>query len=344
VAKSRRAAKSPKKRRAQKKASHKKTANKQVPEQEVAVTEVAVGGVAAVQAPATPLTRVHARPARALIGWLPPDVAKDKIAGPGAQPPYTPDVEARVANAHAAVAARVPHAVADNVVTDAPPELDAYIAELRAQPFFRPFNAEGWEIKLADLRLVRAVQPVVHTDHSAERAQGAQAGDLLALAGITLPTTRAVELMAAIPSADGRGWMITCRNPQLRILGSSSAARDDNGYKTTVFGIGTEIVNSLVQVTRWRGAYVLRDGYHRTHGLLSRGITSVPVVYKEYPDHQPPVLAPGKLFDPDVYAGDRAPLLLDYLDDEVSAPIELRREQKTFVIQIQVTELDVPIL
>jgi hypothetical protein len=227
-----------------------------------------------VQAPAPTLTRVHARPARALIGWLPRDMAQATIAGPGSQPPYGPDIETRVARACAAVAARPPHAMAVNVISDPPRELDAHIAELGAQPFFRQFNAEGWRIQIADLRSVRALQPVVHTDHSTERTQGARADDLVALARITLPRTRAKEILATVPSADGRGWIITCRNPHLRIRGPNSADRDDNGYKTKVFGIETEIVNSLVQVVRWRGVYVLRDGYHRTHGLLSQGITT----------------------------------------------------------------------
>jgi hypothetical protein len=97
----------------------------------------------------------------------------------------------------------------------------------------------------------------------------------------------------------------------------------------------------LVRVIRWRGQYVLRDGYHRTHGLLSRGITNVPVVYREFPDEVIPLNAPG-LFDPSVYLNDRAPLLTDYLDDTVSASIEVRRTQKTFVIQA--LEIDVPLL
>ena len=295
------------------------------------------------QAPAEPLSRAHARPARALIGWMPPEMAQGMLAGPGCQPPYTPEIVARAASASAALAARQPHPMAANVVSDPPRELDAHIAELTAQPFFRQFIAEGWQIRIADLRTVRALQPCIHTDHSAERTQGARADDFVTLARITLPPTRAKEILAAVATPDGRGWILTCRNPQLRIRGPNRADRDDNGYKTKVFGIETEIVNSLVQVVRWRGVYVLRDGYHRTHGLLSKGITTVPVLYNEFPEQQPPLLAPG-MIDPGVYSGERAPLLVDYFDDHVSAAVEVRRTQKTFIIQVQVSELDTPIL
>ena len=67
------------------------------------------------------------------------------------------------------------------------------------------------------------------------------------------------------------------------------------------------------------------------------------MVYREFPDHLPPLQVAG-LFDPGVYLGERAPLLLDYLNDEVSAATEERRTQKTFLIQVQVTEIDTPIL
>jgi len=290
-----------------------------------------------------PLSKSHARPARALIGWLAPQIAQGMIAGPTAQPPFAPGIVTRTARAIAAVAARTPHAKVGDVISDPSPELGAYIAELQAQPFYAPFKAEGWQVRIADLRYVRALQPVVHADHGAGSQRVVRPDDPVALARITLPQSISKELLATVPTADGRGWILTCRSPQLRIRGPNSADRHDNGLRTKVFGIETEMTNSLVQVVRWRGVYVLRDGYHRAYGLLSRGVTRIPVLYNELPDHQPPLLAAG-LFDPSVYGGDRAPLLPDYLDDAVSAAIEVRRTQKTFVIQVQVTELDTPIL
>ncbi len=298
---------------------------------------------AVAQAPAAPLSRQHARPARALVGWLPPEMAQQLLAGPGSQAPFEPHIVARAAAAQAAVAARQPHVADAGVVTDLPNELATYADELKAQPFYQLFATEGWQVRMADLRRIRALQPTVHTDHAADRTEGALPDDLLSLARITLPHSRAKELMAAVPTADGRGWVITCRNPQLRVRGPYKGDVDNNGYKTKVFGIETEVANSLVQVVRWRGVFILRDGYHRAYGLLSRGISSVPVLYHEFPDQQPPVVAPG-LFDPSVYIGERAPLLTDYLDDAVSADIEVRRTQKTLVIQVQVMELDTPVL
>lgn len=53
-------------------------------------------------------------------------------------------------------------------------------------------------------------------------------------------------------TADGRGWMITCRNPQLRVRGPYKGDFDKDCYEVKVFGLETEVVNPLVQVVRWR--------------------------------------------------------------------------------------------
>jgi hypothetical protein len=277
-----------------------------------------------VQPPSGPLTR----PARALIGWLPEDSALSLMVAPGVQPPFAPAIVARVAQARAAVAARAPVTGQKDVITDAPAELAGHIAELESQPFYRIFLAEGWRVKIANLLQVRAVQPLIHTDHAQERTVKADSSSVLSLAEITIPTSRPKELLAMEPSSDGRRWTLTCRNPMLRILGLfQQDLVDDNGYKTKAFGFQIEIAHSLVQVARWRGNYLLRDGYHRAHGLLSRGITSAPVVYREFPDDPPPIVAPG-LFEPSVYLSDRPPFLMDFLDDSVSVSIENRKTQK----------------
>lgn len=297
------------------------------------------------EVPATPVSQQYLRPARSIIGWLPPQIAHQLLAGPGKEPPFDPQIAVRTAAAHAAVAGRPPHQQAAGVVADLPNDtLAAYVNELMAQPFYQAsFVPEGgWQVRMADLRRVRALQPHVHTDHAAKRTEGATADDMLSLARITLPHSREKDPIGVVPTPDGRGWVLTCRNPQLHVRGAYKGDVDNDGYKTKVFGIETEIANSLMQVVRWRGAYILRDGYHRAYGLLSRGISSVPVMYREWPDQQPLLPAPNALlFDP---AGERAPLLTDYRDDAVAANIEVPQLQRTLLIQVQVMELNTPVL
>ena len=95
-------------------------------------------------------------------------------------------------------------------------------------------------------------------------------------------------------------------------------------------------------MVRWQGAYFLRDGNRRALGLYSRGISRIPVLYREYADNEDPRPAGGELFDQSVFLGDRPPMLPDFLDNDVSAPIEVRATQKTFIFHA--TEQDVATL
>lgn len=295
---------------------------------------------------ATPPTG-RRRPARALIGWLPQDQACRILAGPAQAAPFSAAIVERAAKAHASVAARPATGNPPNTVLSDPPDvLSAHIAELDAMPFFAPFKAEGWRPAVVDLRHVRALQPVVHSDHAEERTRDGVQGDLLSLARITLPITRSPEIMHCESAPDGRRWTLTCRNPHLRILqplqpDPTTLAKEETKYDPKPFGFMIELSRSYVKVIRWRGIYMLFDGYHRTHGLLLRGIYEVPVLFAEIPSQNDAPQIPG-LFVPAVYLSERPPYLLDYLNDDVSAAVEVQATQRS--ITIQALETDVPLL
>lgn len=286
----------------------------------------------------TPLGREHLRAARSLIGWLPPEMAH-AVMEPGVP---SADTVARAERARAAVAARAPVIQSTAVITDAPAELADHIKTLEEQPFYQAFLSEGWRVCLADLRHIRSAQTTIHTAHAQERTEAASGSDVVSLALITIPTARKKELLAVLPNIDGRTLTMTCRNPMLRLVGAFAEDRiAESGLTYKRLGFEVEMSTSLVQVVRWRGCYILRDGYHRTHGLLSRGIVNTPVIYREFAENEPPLQIPG-LFDPSIYLADRPPMLTDFLDDTVSAVTESRKTQKTFVAQI--SEIDLPLL
>ena len=90
---------------------------------------------------------------------------------------------------------------------------------------------------------------------------------------------------------------------------------------------------SFMQVGRYRGRYYLRDGYHRAFGLLSRGITTVPTFTREISVFEELVPNPRTMLPQDGYLGDRPPVLADYLDDQVSAAVQLPSARKMVLVQ-----------
>lgn len=239
----------------------------------------------------------------------------------------------RACSARQTVAVRRPLIEELHILHEPGPELAEHIAALVAQPDYQPIIAEGWSVKIVDLSKVVALQPVVFWEHAQERTQSAVMGDMPALAKITLPIRSGPEQLPLQFDPTRNTWMVTSRNPNLRIVGQFNGPVDvGNGHQLTGCGFILTIMPSFVQVVRHRGRLLLRDGYHRSLGLLSQGITHAPVLFREFGQFEPLGLGPGMLPEAS-YLGDRPPYLADYLADDVSAEVYLPASQKMLVIQ-----------
>jgi len=110
-------------------------------------------------------------------------------------------------------------------------------------------------------------------------------------------------------------------------------------WRQAAFGFAVALLPSFVNVAGIGGRYFLLDGYHRAYGLLAAGVTRVPALVKNYGQLQECRISPGML-SPDVFLGDHAPLLPDYLDDTVCADTMAPVVTKMIVIQaLEVTPL-----
>ena len=144
---------------------------------------------------------------------------------------------AQIAQTRNAVLARPPVKKIIVPVSSPGVELTDYLGTFESQPDFRPFAAEGWQVKIADLTNVGALQPMAFWDHASERTQHAVADDMLTLATVALPV-RAEPVPLPLQFDPVRdSWMVVSRNPNLRIIGQFSAPIDKgNGLVFTGCG------------------------------------------------------------------------------------------------------------
>jgi ParB-like chromosome segregation protein Spo0J len=98
-------------------------------------------------------------------------------------------------------------------------------------------------------------------------------------------------------------------------------------------------LGSFLQVVRYRDRYLIRDGNHRAIAFLSRGIHAVPALVRESSTLEEIRLRRGML-PADVLLSERPPLLPDYLDDDVSAEVQLPATQRVLMVQA----IDIPVL
>ena len=268
------------------------------------------------------------RPARALVGFMAPDVAAAALVGNRLNEPVPIDALAKVRAARDAVSHRPPGVDQTELATPAPAALDAHVAVLRAQPATACYFNEGYEVKLVDLSRVCALQPHVFTDATDDRAMPTSPTDLTALAELTLPIPKPAELPAQFDQVR-QTWLIASSNPNLKITGHFGGQVQAGAVG---FGFTVAVLPSLVHVASVHGRHVLRDGYHRAVALLRRGISVIPALVRELGSFEQLGWTPGMLSQ-DEFLGERPPVLPDYLDDSVSADVALPAQQKLLVIQ-----------
>jgi hypothetical protein len=266
------------------------------------------------------------RPGRALVGWMNPSQAYGFIQR-GLAPAAAAEA---VERARQAVAARAAGVEQSALVGTGPAELAAHLSALEASPAARPMYDEGWRVALVDLSRVCAFQPSVITDQSIARVRSAIETDPVSLAAVTLPLTQGDALPVQYDPIH-RAWTVSSTNPNVRI--AAEVGPLPVSPAGIALGFAVTAGPSFMQVGRYRGRYYLRDGYHRAFGLLSRGITTVPAFTREISVFEELVPDPRTMLPQDGYLGDRPPVLADYLDDQVSAAVQLPSARKMVLVQ-----------
>lgn len=241
----------------------------------------------------------------------------------------TPQHRERIAQVRAAVAARPAGIDQAEILSALPDALRPHAERLQALAIFAPLAAAGWSFQVADLAKVCALQPFVFWDQAGDPTRIPSAADLTALANLTLPIPGKSELPLHFDAARNT-WIVTSDDQNLQILGHFTGPVQQHVGCGFLIGI----LPSFVQVARYRGRYLLCDGYHRCLGLLARGIRKVPVLFKDF--------APGEALgigaEPDilpevVFLGERPPRLPDYLEGRVAAEVRWPATRKMLLIQ-----------
>lgn len=280
----------------------------------------------------SPVSKAPTRTARALIGWMPFDHARRTLAGRSGRS-RDPEIVERVRNAHQAVADRVGRFTPREAVYDVPTELDRHIEALMRRPEFGAYRRSGWGAKIADLSAVCAFQELVYLKHASIDFNEVTADDMQSLAKICLPLDEKNTPVKTSWSADDQRWSFVADTPNLNIAAHFSGPQDiGGGYSMEGCGFCIQPIPSFMQVIFHRGRYILRDGYHRAVSLISRGITRVPVLYRQYGEFENLQIDHGNLAEP-TYLGNNPALLSDYLDDSVSADVAMSVKKTIIVVE-----------
>jgi hypothetical protein len=276
--------------------------------------------------PQTPPAPQEVRPNRALTGWMKPDQAYGLLQQK-MEPTAAAEAVERARQAVTTRSAGIPQAA---IITNVPAELAGHVGALESSPAAKPLHDEGWKVALVDLSKVCAFQPSVESSKSLDRVQAIDKDDLASIAAMTLPLGQGDNLPIQYDPIR-MAWTVSSANPNLRIVGNVGPL--PVSPVGTALGFALVAAPSFMQVGCYQGRHYLRDGYHRAFGLLSRGITVVPAFVRNISVFEELVPDPRTMLPQDGYLGERPPVLADYLDDSVSATVQLPAVRKMVIIQ-----------
>jgi hypothetical protein len=286
------------------------------------------------------------RPLRVLLAWF---ERKDAVSAllnfrlPEAGDDLRP-LEAQYDAARAALAARPPF--------DEPPPLLEPLPETIAEHGRRIADRmrtatrdekppRELDTGVIDLSRVISFQKAVALDALEGRVGAISQDDWTALANLCLPeSTAGDDSLRGTFDKDGKGITLTSFNPNLRVTPVQQIPSLSNEAGPAV---GFQVIFGLpyLHVVEYRNRVFLKDGYHRAHGLLSRGITRVPCLWERARSFQD-VYGGGSTFISQEYIlGTHPPLVRDFNDTGVAATVQQQSFRR--VIRIRAEEFVVHI-
>jgi len=286
----------------------------------------------AAETPAPPPRQRHTRPARALIGWLAPDAAHNLLVSiTGGD--VGAEIAARARSARECAAARKPVDQA-NLVRTPPTGIGDHLAALRqhGQQIFD----EGFRVCTVSLSQLFAIQPTIFTDYHDTAVESVEPTDTCGLAEITLPLAREAQL-SVVGDVTQRSVTLTSPDLNLQLVGPVPPQMGPAGC---ILGFNSIVANSLLQVAHHEGRYFCRDGHTRALQLLKRGITTVPAIVKEFKSYAEVAPRPNLLPEA-VTMGSNPPTLQDFLDERVSADVQLPMTRKAIIVSA--IEIELPV-
>ena len=209
----------------------------------------------------------------------------------------------------------------------------------RCCPWWPPIPSVGF----ADLsKSVLTYQRVIITEGLHQQLHAVDRNQLHSVADVCLPQPRAFQFSGSFDK-DQNAFTSASLNPNLRIAGFGVVNQPVPGLDMPqqLFGFQLGFGTRFVQLVEYRGRWMVRDGYHRIHGLLSMGITQIPCVVVRAKSFEETGAGRPGFFGHELLFGDRPPRVTDFQSDELAVDVQIQAMMR--VVRIRAEEFVVPV-
>lgn len=220
------------------------------------------------------------------------------------------------------------------------PSITEHVTEFVDGPLFRDVtgSSDEWRIGRFPISHLVAMQKAITTTRYEEMPQWSD--DPVGVIEATLPVDTEPTLMPTTiqtPDDDFIGLQFTSRDPNVQVKSVETAEAEDQPGTFVKFHV--KPTPNFVQIARYRGCYVLRNGYHRTYELLESGHTHVPAVIRPANTYEDVSGNDPEHFPERTVLQDRPPMFQDFL---TNVAVETRTTGTNKLIRITAETSETP--
>jgi len=281
--------------------------------------------------------------ARALIGYFPKAEALALLAGGPAEEAPTAEPEEIWEQLANRVRTR-PVYGASNPLLDPPDEIQPVLAKFADRPDVRAaMQTHDWSVGFADLsKSVLSYQRVVITEGLEQLLHAVYRNQPHSIADLCLPEPRTLQFSGSFDKAQN-AFTSASLNPNLRVAGFAVVNQSVPGVDVPqqLFGFQLSLGTRFMQLVEYQGRWMVRDGYHRMHGLLSMGITQIPCVVVRAKSFEETGAGRPGFFGHEVLFGDRPPFVTDFQSEDFAFDVHIQAMMR--IVRIRAEEFVVPV-
>jgi hypothetical protein len=203
-----------------------------------------------------------------------------------------------------------------------------------------------WDVGIVDLTRILTFQKLVVLEQIAERVAGVSQDHWGPLFSLCLPDSSILEVGGMLHPS-GRSITLSSPSPNLRVSQhilqdlTVAPAPGVPGQTMKFFGFAVSYGAPFLQVAEYKGRWFVRDGYHRSYGLLSRGVARVPAVFVKARSFTETGAAAPIFLSREILFGDHPPTLKDFFDDDLAMTVSQRVTRK--IVRITAEEFVVEV-
>ncbi len=284
------------------------------------------------------------RKGRALIGYMPRESAIAVLNGGLAPSPAdVPGLDLRWTTFRERTLARAEFHAQSPLVRRVPTEARQLLDSIASRPDLQSgFAPHRWELGIVDVSVpILTYQPLIQVDSARERVAGVTDGNWSALMDLCLPAATETKFEGGFDPSQN-AFTMSSLNPNLRVQTFEVVDAQTPGpppAQKKVFGFTIGLGSTYVQFAQYQGRWMVRDGHHRLYGLLTAGVSLVPAVLIQARTLEETGAGRPGFFGHEQLYGPHPPQLRDFIDDQLSAEVEVRAIRK--VVRIRAEEFAV---